>query len=331
MSRALIAGAILGAGLVSGGLLIQSGAWREADAATGSVRLLDQVMARLRSDYVDSLSVDDLYRRTALGFVKELDDPHSELLSPDRYRRLRETTTGNLVIVDHSVRRAQLVGGVAYIALASFSERAASDLRRAIDSLRKAGGRSLILDLRENPGGLLEQGIAVADLFLDDGQTIVSTRGRSVANNQEFNDDGPQRWPGMPIVGLVDSGSASASEIVAGALQDHGRAVLVGTATLGKGSAQNIFPMNDGYALKLTTARWFTPNGRSIERDSTAGGITPDVEVEAAVRSTSTDSKTPASRLALDLSTDPVVLRALQLLDGVATPAELRKRAPRRK
>src|SRR6185436_3596299 len=94
MSRALIAGALLGAGLVSGGLLIQSGAWREAGASTGSVRLLDQVMARLSSDYVDSLSADEMFRRSAEGFVKELDDPYSVLLTPDRYRRLREMTSG---------------------------------------------------------------------------------------------------------------------------------------------------------------------------------------------------------------------------------------------
>jgi carboxyl-terminal processing protease len=246
-------------------------------------------------------------------------------------------------IVFHPVQRADLNGGVAYIELATFSERAANELRRAIDSLRAQGARSLILDLRENPGGLLEQGIEVADLFLNRGQSIASTRGRMPESNQEFGDQKAEVWPDMPIVVLVDSGSASAAEIVAGALQDNRRAVLVGTPTYGKGSAQSIFPVADGYALKLTTARWFTPSGRSIERDSTAGGISPDVTVLRADTTTVTMDKgssptsatAPARRsapsaLAPPIAIDPVIAKAMELLEGVVTPEELRARVPKR-
>jgi carboxyl-terminal processing protease len=133
-----------------------------------------------------------------------------------------------------------------------------------------------VLDLRGNPGGLLDQGIGVADLFLDAGQAIVSTRGRTPDESRAFADRGPQRWKDMPVVVLTDSSSASASEIVAGALQDHDRALVVGTATYGKGSAQRVFRIRDG-AVKLTTALWYTPNGRSINRPHTGGASVPGV------------------------------------------------------
>ena len=210
--------------------------------------------------------------------------------------------------VQHAVLLPDRVG---YVNLAVFSTDAARRLSNAIDSLRSEGARALVLDLRGDPGGLLDQGIDVADLFLDPGQRIVSTRGRAADESQAYADRQPQQYAGMPLVVLIDSGTASASEIVAGALQDHDRALLVGTTTFGKGSAQRVFHLDEG-ALKLTTARWYTPSGRSIDRprptaandegdlgpapkDSTAprpkfrtdagrtvlggGGIVPDVEV----------------------------------------------------
>ena len=174
------------------------------------------------------------------------------------------------------VQHAMLLpDGIGYADLTVFSSDAASDLGRAIDSLRSAGARSLVLDLRGNPGGLLDQGIGVADLFLDSGQPIVSTRGRSAEENRAFADRAAQRWATMPVVVLTDSGTASASEIVAGALQDHDRALVVGTATYGKGSAQRVFRIRDG-AVKLTTALWYTPSGRSINRPRAAGAEADD-------------------------------------------------------
>lgn len=160
--------------------------------------------------------------------------------------------------------------GVGYVDLTVFSTSAAADLGRVVDSLRAAGARSLVLDLRGDPGGLLDQGVGVADLFLDAGQKIVTTRGRTPDENHTFSDGAPQRFGGMPLVVLTDSGTASASEIVAGALQDHDRALVVGTATYGKGSAQRVFRLDDG-AVKLTTALWYTPSGRSINRPRPKG------------------------------------------------------------
>ena len=154
---------------------------------------------------------------------------------------------------------------IGYVRLTIFSSAAAADLTHAIDSLRGAGARSLVLDLRGDPGGLLGQGIDVADLFLDANQPIVSTRGRGADETHSFADRAPQRWPDMAMVVLTDSASASASEIVAGALQDHDRAIIVGTATYGKGSAQRVFRIANS-AIKVTTALWYTPSGRSINR-----------------------------------------------------------------
>ena len=178
-----------------------------------------------------------------------------------------------------------LQDGVGYADLTVFSSEAATDLSRAVDSLRSAGARSLVLDLRRNPGGLLDQGIGVADLFLDPGQAIVSTRGRTADENRAFADRAPQRWKDMPVVVLTDSVSASASEIVAGALQDHDRALVVGTTTFGKGSAQRVFRIRGG-AVKLTTALWYTPNGRSINRPRTAASTVPGLDDEPAPDST---------------------------------------------
>jgi carboxyl-terminal processing protease len=155
---------------------------------------------------------------------------------------------------------------VGYISLNPVSETSAEELRQEITAMRGKGMKSLIMDLRGNPGGLLDQGVKVADLFLDARQEIVSTRGRARGSTKEFFDEARQVWPDLPIVVLVNDGTASAAEIIAGALQDHDRAVVVGAPTFGKGLVQTLFPLGEGVALKLTTARWFTPSGRTIQR-----------------------------------------------------------------
>ncbi|MDH3289419.1 MAG: S41 family peptidase [Gemmatimonadota bacterium] len=161
-----------------------------------------------------------------------------------------------------------LQGDVGYLSLvqSSISEKLAGELVEALEDLRSKGARSLVLDLRSNPGGLLDQGVEVSDLFLDPGAAVVQTRGRARGTTESFTARSPQRWPDMPIVVLTNGGTASAAEIIAGALQDHDRALLLGTSTFGKGLVQTVFRLGRTEALRLTTARWFTPSGRTIQR-----------------------------------------------------------------
>jgi carboxyl-terminal processing protease len=168
---------------------------------------------------------------------------------------------------------------VGYIRITQFNEQTTDGLKQAIDDLNSQLGadkiKGYVVDLRNNPGGLLDQAISVSDTFLDKGE-IVSTRGRNPEETQRFNARPGDMTKGKPLIVLINGGSASASEIVAGALQDHKRATLIGTRSFGKGSVQTIIPLGAGNgALRLTTARYFTPSGRSIQ----AKGITPDIEV----------------------------------------------------
>ena len=157
---------------------------------------------------------------------------------------------------------------VGYVLLSTVSETSADELTTAIAQLAKQGMKSLILDLRGNPGGVLDQGVAVSELFLDPGQEVVETRGRAPNISRTYRDAKPQPWPGLPIVVLVNGFSASAAEIITGALQDHDRAVVVGTPTFGKGLVQSLWQLTPETALKITTARWYTPSGRTIQRKS---------------------------------------------------------------
>jgi carboxyl-terminal processing protease len=178
----------------------------------------------------------------------------------------------------HSVREHNLGNNVAYIKLRQFQEQTPHDLEVALDKALKSGAKSLVLDLRNNPGGLLTAAVEVSEKFVDDGKLVVYTEGRVRNQNMRFTAHSKKQFPKMPIVVLVNGGSASASEIVAGAMQDWGRAMVVGTQSFGKGSVQTIIPLSDGSGLRLTTAKYFTPKGRSIH----GKGITPDIVVEAA-------------------------------------------------
>src|SRR3989454_175476 len=166
-----------------------------------------------------------------------------------------------------SVQIAMLLeDNVGYIALNPVNQTSGLELANAVDSLSKRGMKSMVLDLRFNPGGLLDQAVAVSDLFLDPGQEVLEQRGRAPGASRMYRDHDPQKWPNLPIVILVNGGTASAAEIIAGALQDHDRAVLVGTPTFGKGLVQSLWQLTPETALKLTTARWYTPSGRTIQR-----------------------------------------------------------------
>ncbi|OGB89945.1 MAG: peptidase S41 [candidate division NC10 bacterium RIFCSPLOWO2_12_FULL_66_18] len=180
------------------------------------------------------------------------------------------------VIEVKSVRSKDLGDGIYYVRLSSFQERTTKDLERVLEQAQKAGSTALILDLRNDPGGLLNQAVAVSDMFLDKGQLIVYTQGRVKNQDLRFTAEHSNGFPRWPMVVLVNGGSASASEIVAGALQDWKRAVILGTKTFGKGSVQTVIPLSDGSGLRLTTAKYFTPRGRSIH----GIGIMPDILVE---------------------------------------------------
>jgi carboxyl-terminal processing protease len=164
-----------------------------------------------------------------------------------------------------------LKDGIGYIRFTQFSEKSAREVQSAVEQLRKQGMKSLILDVRSNPGGLLDQAIDVSDLFLGRGEIIVSTKGRVEEQNRKYYAHDDVNYGTFPIVVLVNEGTASASEILAGALQDHDRALILGRTTFGKGLVQSLFPLEGGQAaLKLTTARYYTPSGRNIQREEKA-------------------------------------------------------------
>jgi carboxyl-terminal processing protease len=176
--------------------------------------------------------------------------------------------------------RSHAEGKIGYVRITSFSEQTDKGLKKAIEKLKKEIGDDVagyILDLRNNPGGLLDQAVTVSDSFLEQGE-IVSTRGRKEETGQRFYATAGDLTDGKPLVVMINGGSASASEIVAGALKDHRRAILLGTRTFGKGSVQTIIPLGRSGAIKLTTQRYYTPSGHSIQ----AKGIEPDILVEQA-------------------------------------------------
>ena len=170
---------------------------------------------------------------------------------------------------------------IGYVKIRSFSKNTSKDLDAALAEFERKGVNKLVLDVRNNPGGLLNQAVEVSDRFLKKENLIVYTKGRTNEQNMRFTTHDKVKRVTYPMIILVNGGSASASEIVAGALQDLGRAVIVGTTTFGKGSVQTIIPLTDGSALRLTTARYYTPSGRVIQEN----GITPDIIVEMPLES----------------------------------------------
>jgi carboxyl-terminal processing protease len=218
-----------------------------------------------------------------------------------------------------SVKSQQLEPGIEYIRLRQFQEQSASDLESALEGYTKENKiQGLILDLRNNPGGLLTSSVEVVEKFVDSGRLVVYTEGRVRNQNMRFQANAKRVYSDFPMVVLVNQGSASASEIVAGALQDWGRAVVLGTQTFGKGSVQTIIPLSDGSGLRLTTAKYFTPKGRSIH----GKGITPDIVVEVPKPTAAAASEPTPPPPATDspqemLKKDVQLQRALDLLKGL--------------
>ena len=352
-------------------------------------KLLDEVVARIRREYVEPVSDAAIERAAVKGVIASL-DPHSAFLSAAEYEQMRQETSGSysglgievsaqdgrIVIVApiaespaaragihagdvilaiddhpvvgeeleaslammrgqpgtrvrlavsrkgeaqplmfelersevhvHTVRSAPLPGGIGYVRITEFSDSTAADLDAALVALegsRPTALRGLILDLRGNPGGVLESAVEVADEFLDDG-LIVRADGRTPDARFAMNATAGDALGGAPVVILLDGGSASGSEIVAGALRDHRRATLMGQRTFGKGSVQTVMPLQDGQALKLTTSHYFTPSGASIH----GLGLEPDVTLRAA------GSDGPLVDQARPVNQDPAVRKALQYL-----------------
>ena len=188
----------------------------------------------------------------------------------------RDFTIVRAVIKIKSVRWTQLPEDVGYIKVRSFQKTTVNEVKEAVRELESQGMSALVLDLRNNPGGLLDQAISVSELFLEDGKLIVYTKGRLTNQDMKGFSKGGNIWSSQPLAILINGGSASASEIVAGALKDWDRATLIGTQSFGKGSVQTIIPLSDGSGLRLTTAKYYTPNNAEIHGE----GITPDIVVE---------------------------------------------------
>ncbi len=266
---------------LTGGWLLRREASAEGDLYQRA-RLFEDVLSTIQKHYVDSTSAPELYREATEQLVTSLHDPYAELLTGDSYRQYREQVTGTR----RSVSTGSLLGptepgevrvpavsaaallphGVGYLALHAISQDAADEVARTVSTLRSQGMRSLVIDLRYDPGGLISEGAAVADLFLDRGDTIAVTRGRTPEHSKSYIDREAQRWPDLPVAVLVNRGTASAAELITTALQDHDRAAIIGMPTYGKGVVQTTFKLGDDVALKLTTARWYGPSGRSIQR-----------------------------------------------------------------
>jgi carboxyl-terminal processing protease len=213
----------------------------------------------------------------------------------------------------HSVREQQLEPGIEYIKLRQFQEQTPSDLEQALDRAKKNGMKALVLDLRNNPGGLLTAAVEVTEKFLDDGKLVVYTEGRIRNQNMRFSAHAKRAITDVPMVVLVNQGSASASEIVAGALQDYNRATVIGTQSFGKGSVQTIIPLSDGSGLRLTTAKYFTPKGRTIH----GTGITPDIVVELPKPPAPKEGEKPQPQPlnpVEDPKTDPQLQRGIEVL-----------------
>lgn len=211
--------------------------------------------------------------RGALGTGVELAIRREGAVTPMHFRLIRER------IHQRAVPDGVLLpDGIGYLGMTMVRENAAHELEQEIERLIVEGMRALVLDLRSNPGGLRDEAVRTADLFLDPHREILVSAGRAPGDNHRWTDHAPQRWRNLPVVVLVNRGSASAAEIIAGALQDHDRALIVGDTTYGKGVVQTVFPLGPELALRLTTARWYTPSGRSIQGaalDSAMGAPSP--------------------------------------------------------
>ncbi|MSN26278.1 MAG: PDZ domain-containing protein [Geobacter sp.] len=246
----------------------------DTPAFKAGIKAGDQIL-KIDEKFTKDLNINDAVKRMRglKGTKVTLTIMRDGLDRPKEFPLIRD------IIQVKSVRFTMMDSGYGYVRIAQFQEKTDEDLGKALKTLKdqnKGELKGLVLDMRNDPGGLLDQAVRVADHFVPDGQLIVYTEGREKDSKMQFTAKRGGKEPSYPIVVLINGGSASASEIVAGALQDHKRAIVMGTQSFGKGSVQTIIPLSDDSGLRLTTARYFTPKGRSIQ----AKGITPDIVVE---------------------------------------------------
>lgn len=297
---------------------------------------------------VDGESTKDM---SLVEAVKKLRGPEGSAVTISLFREgftePKDFTLTRAVIQIKSVRWTKMRDDVGYVKLRSFHKTSTEELEHALQDLEEQRMGGLVLDLRNNPGGLLEQAIAVADLFLEGGQLIVYTQGRLASQNMKGFSKNEGTHPNYPMVILINGGSASASEIVAGALKDLSRATVVGTQSFGKGSVQTIIPLSDGSGLRLTTAKYYTPKGTEIH----GKGITPDViveqpqDAEQAAEGEQKSEQKPEQKSEQkplksqrqtdlpgdDLSDDPQLQKAVELLKGaIAQGRQAVKAEPQR-
>lgn len=259
---------------IKDGILTVISPIEDTPAFKAGIKSGDQIL-KIDEKFTKDLNINDAVKRMrgVKGTKVVLTIMREGFDKPKEFPLLRD------IIQVKSVRSALMDGGYGYVRIAQFQEKTDDDLGKALKALKeqnKGELKGLVLDMRNDPGGLLDQAVRVADHFVQDGQLIVYTEGREKDSKMQFTAKRGGKEPAYPIVVLINGGSASASEIVAGALQDHKRAIVMGTQSFGKGSVQTIIPLSDDSGLRLTTARYYTPKGRSIQ----AKGITPDIVVE---------------------------------------------------
>lgn len=269
---------------IKDGILTVISPIEDSPAFKAGIKSGDQIF-KIDDKFTKDLNINDAVKRMRgiKGTKVVLTIMREGFEKPKEFPLVRDT------IQIRSVRSRLLDSGYGYIRIAQFQEKTDEDLGKALKALQeenKGKLAGLILDVRNDPGGLLDQAVKVADHFIDKG-LIVYTEGREKDSKMQFSAKNGGKEPDYPIVVLINGGSASASEIVAGALQDHKRAIVMGTQSFGKGSVQTIIPLSDESGLRLTTARYYTPNGRSIQ----AKGITPDIIVERLEFAKETDKK----------------------------------------
>lgn len=287
-------------------------------AASAGLRAGDQILS------VDGRSASDAWISPRAGTLK--DDSSAVVSDTVRLQIVRRASADSSSVVllrapwhSSAVTEALLIAnGVGYARLVNSVTGSADELERSVDSLVERGARSLVLDLRGNPGGLYDEGVKAASLFLSRGDVVASLDRRG-STEQQVQTARRSRWPAMPLVVLVDAGTASSAELIAAALRDHGRALLVGDHTYGKGVVQRVVPINNEISVRLTTARWLSPSRTSLERRTdvagrVTGGLTPDVRVTDKGRldpSVVPPSLSPVSARALSDAVDAAVMRAM--------------------